>query len=451
MTRKRKRPQKKKQKDKKPNPVRDEFKKLANLTGWEEPSSSSQTSSSESSESDLENQDGADHSWLFKDFDHERSQAALRGPPPLCQAPILAAGNQRASLADLQNVSAEDYVQFSMNRTGSVSANVRLTRRVDMEDMPATSLTYTIQIRQQDAEPLQFANFNDRLYNLLLSIFNSLVERFAHLPNAAVQLSLRHRLATDAFTSELRPLTAENGPYSIVDVLEQIHSWTQSEGKDAIVDTLDLECFVIDNSLHGQGVPLIGVGDANFQRKRMSRQNPMGSVLYVPTKKNCFFIAAYFGILHIQLQANAAIQATEKDLSVNHTKYLHEMNEAFYQKIETSNDDFVQKETRDFFRQHNIDIEDYSEDDTFLEVLYRTFSIQTSVFEPVQGFKRKIIVPSRYREKCAQLHLLRYQIPDDHSTIRTKGTSYHYHALRHSKTIAGSGMYFCPYCGKLLT
>ena len=127
------------------------------------------------------------------------------------------------------------------------------------------------------------------------------------------------------------------------------------------------------------------------------------------------------------------------------------MNEAFYTTIESTNLEKNYADAKDYFMLNGIDINDYTEDDIFLSVLYDIFFIQTSVFEPVQGFKRKILVPPRYNEKCQQLHLLRYKIPDKHSTVRTTKSSHHYHALRHTKTLGGIGLYFCTYCGKLLS
>ena len=454
MTRKRRSASKKKKQKKTKSSLRKKFKKLAALSGWTEESSSSNYSS-------LDNEtetNGAspvrqndDHYWLLRDFDRQRNEALRNEPNQACANPRVS-GHQKESFSDLRAASTEDYVQFPMNRSGSTNANVRLINRIDMEEFPSTSLTYSIQIHQSQPDILQFSYFNARLYHLLLAIFNDMVEHFAHWTYASAQFSLRHRLATEAFTSELRPLTAENGPYAVVEVLEQIHAWTQSEGKEAIVDMLDLECFVLDNSLHGEGVPLIGLDDENFKKKSLSRLNTNGSIIYVKNERKCFYVAIYFGILYLQLQANQALRLTKSDTTQNHKKHLDEMNDAFYTTIECNDQEMIYAETRQFFIKNDIDIDDYCEDDLFLTVICDTFFIQTSVFEPVQGFKRKILVPAKYNEKFSQLYLLRYKIPDkNHSTIRTTKSVYHYHALRHTKTIGGFGLYFCPYCGKLLS
>ena len=437
--------------------LKKEFKKLAALSGWTEESSSSNYSSSETEPEPNSNRVSSpvrqndDHNWLFRDFDYQQNQAATNEPVQACDNPAVS-GRQRDSLSELRTASAEDYVTFPMNRGGSTSANVRLVNRIEMEDLPATSLTYSIQIQQSQPEILQFSYFNARLYHLLLAIFNDLVEHFAHWPNASVQFSLRHRLASEAFTSELRPLTVENGPYAVVEVLEQIHAWTQSEGKEAFVDMLDFECFVLDNSLHGEGVPLIGLDDQNFRKKSLSKANPNGSIIYVKNDKHCFYVAIYYGILYLELQAQQALRLNKSDTSQNHKKHLDERNTAFYGIIESTDVEQIYTETRDFFIRHSIDIDNYCEDDIFLKVIHDKFFIQTSIFEPVQGFKRKILVPARYNEKCPQLYLMRYKIPDkNHTTIRTTKSLYHYHALRHTKTLGGLGLYFCPYCGKLLS
>ena len=109
--------------------------------------------------------------------------------------------------------------------------------------------------------------------------------------------------------------------------------------------------------------------------------------MYVKSKTNCFFIAIFLGIKYNQLQASYQENKNKPDNFQNHKDFVKSQSEAFYSLLEEKDDDVIYKKAKDFFSDHDIDLESFQTDNfvDFLEELHRTFLIQTSIFEPNQG------------------------------------------------------------------
>lgn len=246
-------------------------------------------------------------------------------------------------------------------------------------------------------------------------------------------------------------------------------AWSQSIKPDASLAELEIEVSVVQRNFSGNGKTknaiILPFTDVEYRLKSMNRFNHSGSIIYVESENYCFFISLYFAIQHSLYLNLRWRKNTEKQKKEIHLEFFNKLKNEYYNLIEETDEKVTLEKAKKYFWQvHKIDIVSENEkissrqknEEQFLMEFYQKSAYQVSIFCANRNLNRVLIVPEKYDNQLAQLHLLRvkYLVRPDKTIQGNIGKDYgfHFHALNGiSRQLFGTEKIFCPFCNEFFS
>ena len=336
-------------------------------------------------------------------------------------------GNRVDQIQQLQD--RADYWLYNLTQNGDVVIIIRLDFSSRSKKFPVESRRYKLNILSSPLSelPLDMSYLDYQLYNVLYDIYiymsNLIIvdEDRQGEPVSAI-LNLIHPSADEPFMSELRPFTEENAESSIIKVISLLGTWLQSEGSDFEITELLFTMDFLGYPLEGSGLPIFLLSDGHVRSKAMSRQNPRGSILYVNSRKHCFFISIFFALKYHLLQAEYSGEYKIKRTRDEHLAEIKSIKNQFYSLLEGKKSETWQK-CKQFFQE----IYQYEETDddakglgkffgnhhVFLVDFVKKAAVEVSIFSSSSNFQSIYMAPNEYDPLLTQIHLLRITLPSE--------------------------------------
>lgn len=369
-------------------------------------------------------------------------------------------GRRVTSLSQLRNL--QDYILIPINSSEDIVFVIREKRQPrQVTNLPVRDFAYEITIlRAPYILPITFQTLDEGIGGILQFMYNELHSQYGS-QNSYISLELLHHTAdAQSFPSQLHQFTKEGGISAVIEILEALHAFIQSIAPLEEFSTLEFKATIIKDVLEGEGIlrekppkrlRRLILDECEYLIKRMSRNQPQGSILYVNCKEKCMYVAAYFAMAYhlVMERYDADLQKTMTPQ--NHQEYLKETAEWFWKVLEEENEEQVIANAANFFADFNLDIHNYGHlHEEFLQDLSCKFDVQISVHDASKQLRRTFITPPMYDPLLPQLCLLRCTAPANlPKKMRYQDESFHFHGLRGNATaIAGRDIALCCYCGK---
>lgn len=370
--------------------------------------------------------------------------------------PVLV-GDEVNRIADLSQ--PEDYYLCELQPGIYISVRRRKHIGKNQGNLPIAQSEFELRLEYPEYtaldDQLELLYLIPQLTSLFAEIYNATARPFARLSHPhGINMRLSFSSLEGSFTSSVRPLQQEDAMNaSIVDLLDKLTNFTQSSKSDQLVTEMKLIVTITELYASGKGT-VLPISDPNFRRKRLCKQSTNGSILYVNSQEKCFFISIFFGIEHRRLctaHFDDIISSDRQDTYENHLKRDKSLAEDFYDLLELSGQELVDK-TKTFFHSHSLDIEEYDDGSAlFLKAVHDTFAYQVNIFDQTSQWELIQRWPEKYYANLPQINLIRVNnlIWSDKSR-ETKLDNYHYHGLSSlRKTIMGQlELSFCPFCAQ---
>lgn len=350
-------------------------------------------------------------------------------------------GQEKGHLSLLEN--HDDYVRPKNQATRGVDFLIRKSGTIVADSLFMKETKYDIEVRTSgEMENLTIAGFIGNLWDVVDTIYSDCIEMKEF---DEICIHATHRELEGSLSSSIYELTEDNRNRLIYELMSRITGWNQSSKPDAAVKHLSLSVTLLKRNIPGNGV-LLAIGDDNLRRKAFSKNNFNGSILYVDTEDNCFFVSIY-----LVLAYNRYNELFKNAVTLTEKKRIHSKAFELFE-LKGKN---LEEAAKDFFDLvYNLKIENFESGSTsFLKELTRKSSSQVSVFSDEKNYKRILMVPEEYDPLLAQVNILLTQYlvaTEPRKTVRKESefARYHYHGIRTTcRGFVGQNLSFCVYCG----
>lgn len=244
----------------------------------------------------------------FKRFREEAATEESEGLPPVVHTDIR--GREVQSIADLK--SNEDYVKWSVGNSSNLDFVLRKKNSLKGESLKLKETNFDLQLVVRDRiKNLTLQGFMGSLWD----VFEKLFENFLHQKNyEEICFHATHEELEGSLSSSIFELKSENKDSVISEIMSRINAWNESSKIGSAIRHIQVSVTLLQRNLPGNGVQILAVGDDNLRKKAFTRQDFNGSILYVESTKNCFFISIYFCLLYnaYQIRFNATNSKAEK-------------------------------------------------------------------------------------------------------------------------------------------
>ena len=181
-----------------------------------------------------------------------------------------------------------------------------------------------------------------------------------------------------------------------------------------------------------------------------------GSVLYVHSEDDCFFVAAYECWLYhmtkieeakmVEERAKESRKYRKRQIALDIAR-LKEERRKRYDRDGASQ----RSEALRFYEDRGVDIDGLAVGDlTTLEEMNRIFDrMQVSIYDQTLQYRRVLMFPTEYSPASLQISLLRVAQPSFKEKIESRHNqiTFHYHGCRNvNGVIRGQGFNYCAWC-----
>lgn len=350
-------------------------------------------------------------------------------------------GTQKEHLREIQN--RDDYVKIGNEAIREIEFYIRKSATLLSKNLYIRETNYDIEIQTSpELAGMTLPGFISSLWDVLEQIYNDCLEIKEY---DEICIHATHRELEGSLSSSIYELREENRDRIIYELMSRITGWNQSSKPGAAVKHLKISVTLLKRNIPGKGV-LLAIGDDNLRKKAFSKKNFNGSIFYVDTVENCFFVSIYFGLAYNRF---AQLFPVAKSVRAKQRIY-----KAAYKVFERRGEE-VEKAAASYFQEYyKIDISKFGSGSVdFLKELTRKACVQVSIFSDSENYKRILMVPEVYDPMRDQVNVLltQYLLKTEHrKTVRKEKdfAQFHYHGIKNtSRGFTGQGLTFCTNCG----
>ena len=223
-----------------------------------------------------------------------RETAANRPAPEVQSNFQEIAGSEVKSISDLK--SAENYLKLKVGTDSNVEFVLRKVQSLNANSLRMQETEYSLRlfVPNEGVKRLTLQGFMGSLWDTFEMLFNHFAKIY---PGQEICFHATHDELDGSLSSSIFELTDENRDTCIAEVLSRINAWNESSRIGAAIRDIRLSATILNRNLPGNGI-LLAVGDTALRQKAFSLQNFTGSILYVESLSNCFFISIYFCLIY---------------------------------------------------------------------------------------------------------------------------------------------------------
>lgn len=203
-------------------------------------------------------------------------------------------GSEVKNIKDLN--SREKYIRLKVGEDSNVEFVLRKGQTTQAPGLRLQETEYDLKIMtsQEGVRGLTLQGFMGSLWDIFERIFNECVELY---PGEEICFHATHEELDGSLSSSIFELKAENRDACISEIMSRINAWNESSKVGAAIKDIKISTTILKRNLPGNGI-LLAIGDENLRKKQFSKTRFNGSILYVDSTRDCFFISIYYCLMY---------------------------------------------------------------------------------------------------------------------------------------------------------
>ncbi len=287
-------------------------------------------------------------------------------------------GSEVKSFEELQT--PQHYLLWRATRLGNLQMTLRRQRQ-EKSSLHIDEAEYILKLHHDPARhPIYLMQFTYALISILEEIYMGTLRAYQG-GDYEVQFEVTHPEMSDVgsgIQSSIDPLTESNLNIVIETILDQLLNWVQSEKPNSTMDQMKIMTVVAPRNFAGNGI--MAMDDTDKKNKCFTKNNIHGTLFYVDSSRDCFWISIYFGLQYQQFDHLARSSRTNAEMK----RLADNFNRTLQEPATT-----LPKTVRRFFAQHGIDVDNFEPGSLpALHQVHRSFDIQLSIFDESRGHHR---------------------------------------------------------------
>jgi len=218
-------------------------------------------------------------------------------------------GREVENIRDLK--SNEEYVKWGAGKNSNLDFILRKKQTLSSDSLRIKETNFDLQLSIKGrVKHLTLQGFMGSLWDVFEKMFDSFAENKTY---DEICFHATHDELDGSLSSSIFELKVENRDRVISEIMSRINAWNESSRIGSAIRNIQLSVTLLQRNLPGNGI-LLAVSDDNLRRKAFSQSNFTGSILYVESTENCFYISIYFCLLYnaYQLTFNASKDPSER-------------------------------------------------------------------------------------------------------------------------------------------
>jgi hypothetical protein len=244
----------------------------------------------------------------FKRFREEAAAEEVEEPESEVRVDLR--GRQVESIGDLK--SNEEYVKWSVGKNSNLDFILRKKNTLSAQSLRLKETNFDLQLAVRGlVKNLTLQGFMGSLWDVFENLFNNFLQQKDY---EEICFHATHDELDGSLSSSIFELKAENRDSAISEIMSRINAWNESSRIGAAIRHIQISVTLLQRNLPGNGLQLLAIGDDNLRKKAFTQENFNGSILYVESTKNCFYIGIYLCLLYngYQIRFNATNCKAEK-------------------------------------------------------------------------------------------------------------------------------------------
>lgn len=204
------------------------------------------------------------------------------------------AGSEVNSMSELK--SSENYLKLKVGSDSNIVFILRKGQNLNANALRIQETEYSLRllVANEGVKHLTLQGFMGTLWDVFEKLFDHFVETHE---GEEICFHATHEDLDGSLSSSIFQLVHENRDTCISEILSRINAWNESSRIGAAIKDIRLSVTILKRNLPGDGI-LLAVGDTVLRKKAFSKDNYNGSILYVDSTSNCFFISIYFSLVY---------------------------------------------------------------------------------------------------------------------------------------------------------
>lgn len=219
--------------------------------------------------------------------------ASLRGPKVESSLKEIE-GIEVKNMSELKSL--ENYLRLKVGSDSNVQFILRKKSNLNATSLRMQETEYSLRllVANDGVKHLTLQGFMGTLWDVFEMMFDHFVKMHE---GEEICFHATHDDLDGSLSSSIFELAHENRDTCISEILSRISAWNESSRIGAAIKDISLSVTILKRNLPGDGV-LLAIGDSSLRKKAFSKENFNGSILYVDSTANCFYISIYFCLVY---------------------------------------------------------------------------------------------------------------------------------------------------------
>jgi hypothetical protein len=248
--------------------------------------------------------------------------ASLRGPRLESNFQEIT-GSEVSQMSELK--SSDNYLKLKVGSDSNVLFILRKGQNLNSNSLRIQETEYSLRllVANEGVKHLTLQGFMGTLWDVFEKLFDHCVENHE---GEEICLHATHDDLDGSLSSSIFQLSPENRDVCISEIMSRISAWNESSRIGAAIKDIRLSVTILKRNLPGDGI-LLAIGDNSLRKKAFSKDNYNGSILYVDSTSNCFYISIYFCLVY-----NIYLERFKTATSSEEKKCLHSLLYKVFEK-----------------------------------------------------------------------------------------------------------------------